>query len=131
MGKGAKLFEVIYLDTQEVVPVLVGIGDGLRAMDWADKEYPYPPKPELTADLTADEIEFNREEYREAKLAVDETREARGGLYAVALGAERGKLRGSEAGWLEWLSLVTVPDDEDAETEAFAAGEAAGPPSEV
>jgi len=131
MAKGAKLFEVIYLDTEERIPVLVGIGDAIRATDWAEKEYPYPPRPDLKDGLTIDEHDFNREEYREAKAAVDETREARAGLYAVFLGAERGKLRGSEAGWLEWLSMVTVPDDDEPETEAAATGESAGPPSEV
>lgn len=132
MAKRAKLFEVVYVDTQEVVPVLVGIGDGLRALDWAEKEYPYPPKPDLKDGLTAAELEFNREEYREARATVDETREARGGLYAVWLGALRGKMRGTEMGeWIEWLSMVTVPDEEDAETEVSAAGESTGPPSEV
>ena len=135
MAKGAKLFEVIYIDTEERIPVLVGIGDAIRATDWAEKEYPYPPRPDLKDGLTIDEHDFNREEYREAKAVVDGTREARAGLYAVFLGAERGKLRGSEAGWLDWLSMVTVPDDDEdnaePETEAAAAGESAGPPSEV
>lgn len=135
MAKGAKLFEVIYVDTEERVPVLIGIGDAIRATDWAEKEYPYPPRPDLKDGLTIDEHDFNREEYREAKAAVDGTRESRGSLYAVFLGAERGKLRGSEAGWLDWLSMVTVPDpetdDDEPETEAAATGEAAGPPSEV
>lgn len=131
MANGAKLFEVIYIDTEERIPVLVGIGDAIRATDWAEKEYPYPPRPDLKDGLTIDEHDFNREEYREAKAVVDQTREARAGLYAVFLGAERGKLRGSEAGWLDWLSMVTVPDDDEPETEAAATGESAGPPSEV
>ena len=71
MANGAKLFEVIYVDTQESVPVLVGIGDTIRATAWAEKEYPFPPKPDLSADLTEAELEFNREEYRDAKFAVD------------------------------------------------------------
>jgi hypothetical protein len=89
----------------------------------------------LREGLTEDEIEFNREEYREAKAAVDETREHRSGLYAVFLGAQRGKLRGTETGdWIEWLSLVTMPEDEDAAAdaaEAPAAGESDGPQSEA
>lgn len=133
MGTGAKLFEIIYLDTQEAEPVLVGIGAAIQATDWAEKQHPYPPRPDLAEGLSAAEVEFNIEEYRAEKRAVDETREARASLYAVFLGAERGKLRGTEAGWLEWLSMVTVPDDEDDQDEAEAAvvGEAAGPLSEV
>jgi len=131
MGKGAKLFEVIYLDTQEATPVLVGIGAGIQAIDWAEKQHPYPPKPDLKEGLSLAESEFNIEEYRAEKRAVDETREARAGLYAVFLGAERAKMRGTEAGWLEWLSMVTVPDEDEDEAEAPTAGEAAGPPSEV
>jgi len=133
MGTGAKLFEVIYLDTQEAVPVLVGIGAAVQATDWAEKQHPYPPKPDLAEGLSAAQVEFNLEEYREAKRAVDETRESRSSLYAVFLGAERAKLRGTEAGWLEWLSMVTVPDEaeDEGETEAPTVGEAARPPSEV
>jgi hypothetical protein len=134
MAKGAKLFEVIYVDTDERVPVLVGIGDTVRATDWADKEYPYPAKPDLKEGLSLAESDFNREEYREEKHAVDEKRDGRAGLYAVFLGAQRGKLRGTETGdWIEWLSLVTMPEDEDAasdEAEAPAAGESDGPQSE-
>lgn len=131
MAKGAKLFEVIYLDTQEAEPVLVGIGAAIQATDWAEKEYPYPPKPDLGADLSLVESDFNLEEYRAEKRAVDEMRESRASLYAVFLGAERSKLRGAEAGWLEWLSMVTVPDDDEPEPEAPPVGEAAGPLSEV
>jgi hypothetical protein len=131
MGKGATLFEVIYTDTQERVPVLLGIGNTIRAQDWAEKEYPYPPRPDLKEGLSLAEIDFNCGEYREAKAAVDETRENRAGLYAVFLAAERGNLRGSEAGWVEWLSMVTMPDDDTDEAEDLAAGESAGPPSET
>jgi hypothetical protein len=131
VANGAKLFEVIYVDSQERLPVLVGIGDTIRATDWAEKEYPYPPKPVLTADLTEAELEFNRDEYRDAKFAVDQTREHRSGLYAVYLGALRGRMRGSEEGWVEWLSLVSMPTDEPDEAEAPDQGESAGPPSEA
>lgn len=131
MGKAAKLFEIIYLDTQEAVPVLVGIGAAIQATDWAEKQHPYPPKPDLTEGLSAAQVEFNLEEYRAVKRAVDETREARAGLYAVFLGAEQGKLRGTEAGWLEWLSMVTAPDEDEDDVETPTVGEAARPPSEV
>jgi hypothetical protein len=131
MGKGATLFEIIYTDTEERVPVLLGIGDTIRATDWAEKEYPYPPKPDLKEGLSLAESDFNRDEYREAKAAVDEIRDNRAGLYAVFLAAQRGKLRGSEAGWLEWLSMVTMPDDSADEVEDPAEGESAGPPSEI
>lgn len=134
MAKGAKLLEVVYVDTEECVPVLVTIGDSVRGVDWAEKQYPYPTKPDLSAGITALEGEFNRQEYREAKNAIDEKREGHGGLYAIFLGAQRCKLRGSESGdWLEWLSCVTMPDDEDDadDAEAPAAGEPAGPQSEA
>ena len=130
MAKGAKLFEVVYVDNQERTPVLVGIGDTIRATDWAEKEYPFPPKPDLHEGLSLAEIEFNREDYREAKFAVNATREHRAGLYAVYLGAARGKLRGTELGWQEWLDVVTMPDDDD-EAEAPAEGESQGPSSEA
>jgi hypothetical protein len=131
MGKGTTLFEVIYTDTQERVPVLLGIGDTIRATDWAEKQYPYPPKPDLKEGLSLAESDFNREEYREAKAAVDELRDNRAGLYAVFLAAQRGKLRGSEAGWQEWLDMVTMPDDDTDVAEDPAVGESAGPPSEI
>jgi hypothetical protein len=132
MAKGAKLFEVVYVDNQDRVPVLVGIGDTIRATDWAEKEYPFPPKPDLHEGLSLAECDFNREVYRDAKFAVDKTREFRSGLYAVYLGAERGKLRGTEEGWLGWLSSVTMPDDDDDdEAEAPAEGESQGPSSEA
>ena len=131
MGKGATLFEVIYTDTQERVPVLLGIGDTIVATAWAEKQYPYPPKPDLKEGLSLAEIDFNREEYREAKAAVEETRDNTAGLYAVFLAAQRGKLRGSEIGWVEWLSMVTMPDDDTDKVEDPAVGESAGPPSEI
>jgi len=48
----------------------------------------------------------------------------------VFLAAQRAKLRGSELGWLEWLSLVTIPqDDEPAPAEEPSAGESDAPQS--
>lgn len=133
MSKGAKLLEIIYVDTQEPVNVLVGIGDSIRATEWAEKEYPYPEKPDLSgAGLSSAEIDFRIAEYRQAKYDIDAKREWRSGLYAVYLGAKRAGLRGSELGWLDWLSLVTMPQDEDAavaDTEEPAAGESDAPPS--
>jgi len=130
MAKGSTLFEVIYVDTEERQPVLIGIGDTIMATDWAEKEYPYPPRPELGEGLTAAELDFNRDEFRAARAAVDATREHRSGLYAVYLGAKRGKLRGAELGWLEWLSMVTMPDDAE-QAEESAGGESSGPPSGI
>jgi hypothetical protein len=132
MAQGAKLIDVIYVDTQETQQVLIGIGDSIRAQDWAKAEYPYPDKPELGEALSGSEIEFNRELWRTERAQVEEEREWRAGLYAVYLGAVRGKLRGSEEGWLEWLSLVTIPDAEgEADDEESDAGEQSGPPSAV
>ena len=130
MAKGAKLLEVVYLDTQERETVLVGIGDTIRGADWAEQEYPLPPRPVFGSELTLDETEFNVAEYRAAKAAVELLRDERGALYAVYLGAERGRLRGTESGWLGWLSQVTMPDD-DEPAEAPEVGESAGPPSEA
>lgn len=130
MGKGATLTEVIYLDLpDERVPVLIGIGDTVVAQDWAEKEYPYPPKPDLSVQLSAAEVKFNIKEYRRAKTDTDAMREWRTGLYAVYLGAKRGGLRGSELGWREWLSLVTMPVDDDDPAKEPEPGESDGPPS--
>ena len=133
MAKGAKLMEVVYLDTQERAEVLVGIGDAVRGVDWAAKEYPLPERPAFGSDLTQAEVKFNVAEYRKAKAAVEQMREDRSALYAVFLGAERGKLRGADAGWLDWLSMVTMPDDASPDdlAEAPETGESAGPPSGI
>lgn len=130
MANGAKLFRVIYADTKEPVDILVTLGDTIRAENWAEKEYPYPPKPDLSAGLSPDEIDFNREEYREEKSAVDERREWCSGLYAVYLGAKRAGKPGAEGDWLDWLALVTMPDDEGG-TEASDEGEADGSQSDA
>lgn len=131
MSKGAKLLEIIYVDTEDQVDVLVTIGDSIRATEWAETEYPYPDRPDLsTAGLSPAEIDFRIAEYRQAKYDMDEKREWRSGLYAVYLGAKRAALRGSELGWIEWLSLVTMPQDDDAApAEESAAGESEAPPS--
>lgn len=82
---GAQLLKIIYVDNPEVdVPVLVSIGDTVRAQDWAKTEYP-------------DDLKLQDE---------------RAGLYAVYLGAKRAGLEGTKDGWLEWLDIVTIPDDE-------------------
>ena len=135
MANGAKLIEVIYVDTQESVPVLIGIGDTIRASDWAETEVALPAKPDLSDGLSAAELEFNRDEYRDAKIEAEEKREHLAGLYAVWLGAERAKLRGSEQGWLDWLCMVTIPrgfgddDSDDASDQGSGPGESAGLPS--
>ena len=94
MSKGAKLLEVIYVDTEEPVNVLIGLGDSIRAAEWAEAEYPYPAKPELPADLSPAEVDFRIAEFRRERLEVDAKREWRSGLYAVFLGAQR-EARGS------------------------------------
>ena len=111
--------------------MLVGIGDTIVAEDWAEKEYPFPSKPALKG-LSEVEALFEREEYREAKRAVLQKRDNRAGLYAIYLGARRCRLRGADEGWVEWLSMITVPaaeDDQGEASEAVEPGEAAGPPS--
>lgn len=132
MSKGAKILEIIYVDTQDPVDVLVSIGDSIRATEWAEKEYPYPEKPDLSgAGLSASEIDFRITEYRQAKWDIDAKREWRSGLYAVHLGAKRAGLRGSELSWVDWLSLVTMPQDDDtaAPVAELAPGESDAPPS--
>ena len=112
MSKGAKLIPVIYADSQETVDVLVTLGDSIRSGDWAEDEYPYPERPELGSELSDAEVEFRKELYRDKIAEVEAKREWRAGLYACHLGAKRAGLRGSELGWLEWLDLVTMPQDE-------------------
>lgn len=129
MAGGAKLFEIIYVDTLERVPVLVGVGDTIVAQDWVEREYSYPPKPDLSG-LEAAQVDLERDDYSDAKYRVDRKREERAGLYAVYLGAKRAKLRGADEDWIEWLSLVTMPDDDDSPAaEEPAAGESNGPSS--
>ena len=130
MAKGATLVEVIYNDSEEHVPVLVGIGDTIVATDWAEEEYPFPSKPVLRG-LEPAEAEFEKELFRDAVARIDVKREDRSGLYACYLGALRGKLRGSELGWVEWLQMVTIPQDEEAgePDEDREPGESDGPSS--
>lgn len=98
----AQVLEVIYVESGDSKPVLVTIGDTVRAQDWARDQYP--------DDLTL--------------------QEQRAGLYAVYLGAKRAGLPGTGLGWLEWLDQVTIPDDET-EDETPEPGESEGPPSEL
>ncbi len=81
--------------------------------------------------LSLAEVDFRIAEYRRERLAVDTKREWRSGLYAVFLGAQRAGLRGSELGWLEWLSLVTIPQDDEpaGEDEEPSVGESGAPQS--
>lgn len=134
MGHGAKLIEVVYADTEESAAVLIGIGDTIVASRWARDEVADPERPDLSEGLSAAELEFNRDEYRDAKLAAEEERENLAGLYAIFLGAERARLRGTELGWLEWLRMVTIPrssgdDDAPAGDDRPGPGESSGLPS--
>lgn len=98
-----KVIPVIYVEDESVQNVIMTIGDGVRAQDWAEEQYP-------------DDI---------AK------QEARGGLYGVYLAAKRQKLPGTHLDWMEWLDLVTMEDDEaeDTDTEPLETGESEGPAS--
>jgi hypothetical protein len=131
MAKGATIVRVIYLDDEQEVDVLCGLGDMIIAADWAETEYPYPEKPRLVEGMSLAESDFLIEEYRSEKADVDGKREHRSGLYGCYLGAKRMGLRGTELGWEQWLQLVTVPggDDEDDKPEA-AEGESDGPSRE-
>ena len=73
-AKGATLFEVVYLDSGESVPVLVGIGDALVAAEWAKEQVPLPAKPEL-AGREPVEAEFLIEEYRAEKAEIEAERQ--------------------------------------------------------
>jgi len=108
-GKGATLFEVIYLDTDESVPVLVGIGDALVAAEWAKEQIPLPAKPAL-AGKEQIEAEFLIEEYRFEKAEVEAERQHIAGLYACFLGAQRAHLRDTDHDHIYWLQRVTIPD---------------------
>ena len=88
MSKGARLLEVIYVDTEEPVNVLIGLGDSIRAAEWAEAEYPYPAKPDLPADLSPAEIDFRIAEYRR-ELAEGASREE---AIDAVLGAYPGSL---------------------------------------
>ena len=127
-NKGATLFEVIYLDTDENVPVLVGIGDALVAAEWAKTQVPLPAKPEL-AGKEQIEAEFLIEEYRAEKADVEAERQHVAGLYACYLGAQRSHLRDTDHDHLYWLQRVTIPDDESPEAEESAEGESSRPSS--
>jgi hypothetical protein len=127
-NKGATLFEVIYLDTDESVPVLVGIGDALVAAEWAKQQIPLPAKPEL-AGKEQIEAEFLIEEYRAEKADVEAERQHIAGLYACYLGAQRSHLRDTDHDHVYWLQRVTIPDDEGPEVEESAEGESARPSS--
>lgn len=130
MAKGATIVRVIYLDDEQEVDVLCGLGDMIIAADWAEKEYPYPPKPDL-AGKQAIEADFLAHEYRGEKAAIDGKREHRSGLYGCYLGAKRMGLRGTELGWEQWLQLVTVPGGDDGDDKPEAAeGESDGPSRE-
>jgi len=130
-NKGATLFEVVYLDTDESVPVLVGIGDALVAAEWAKTQIPAPERPEL-AGKEQIEAEFLIEEYRAEKADVELERQHVAGLYACYLGAQRSHLRDTDHDYLYWLQRVTIPDTDDdgsPAAEESAEGESARPSS--
>lgn len=131
-NKGATLFEVVYLDTSESVPVLVGIGDALVGAEWAKEQIPAPAKPDLTGKGQI-EAEFLIEEYRAEKAEVEAERQHIAGLYACFLGAQRAHLRDTDHDHVYWLQRVTIPDDAPgpAAEEEPAAGESTGPSSAV
>ena len=128
-GKGATLFEVVYLDNNERVPVLVGIGDALVAAEWAKTQVALPAKPELAGkDLI--EAEFLIEEYRAEKAEVGLERQHVAVLYACYLGAQRSHLRDTDHDHVYWLQRVTIPDDAGpAADEESAEGESDQPSS--
>ena len=110
MSKGATLVEVIYIDTEEHVPVLVGIGDTIVATEWAERSTRSRRSPTLKPASSRPRPSSASKEYRQDAVArIDVKREDRSGLYACYLGAQRGKLRGTELGWVEWLSAGDDP----------------------
>lgn len=130
-GKGATLFEVVYLDSGESVPVLVGIGDALIAAEWAKEQIPFPDKPEL-AGKDPVEAQFLIEEYRFEKADIENERQHIAGLYACYLGAQRSHLRDTDHDHLYWLQRVTIPDTDESESpeaEESAEGESERPSS--
>ncbi|MDI9598685.1 MAG: hypothetical protein QM323_04190 [Acidobacteriota bacterium] len=118
-AKGATLFEVVYLDSGESVPVLVGIGDALVAAEWAKEQVPLPAKPEL-AGREPVEAEFLIEEYRAEKAEIEAERQHIAGLYACFLGAQRAHLPDTDHDHLYWLQRVTIPDDSAGEASPAA-----------
>lgn len=133
MATSATVFEVVYLESGERVPVLVGIGDALIAAEWAEGQVPLPPKPAL-AGVDAIEAEFLIAEYRTEKAEAELERQHLSGLYACFLGAQRARLPETDHDHLYWLQRVTIPDDSAGEAspaadEEPAEGESAGPSS--
>lgn len=100
MAAQATKLDIIYADSGETVAVVVTLGDSIRGQDWALVQYPDDPQMQ----------------------------DERGGMYSIALAAKRQHLRGSEGDWLDFLDLVTIPDD-GAPAETPEAGESDGPPS--
>ena len=101
MGANTRKIDVIYVDTMEERSLVVTLGDSIRGQDWARGEY-------------ADDKELQEE---------------RGGMYGVFLAAKRAGAPHTGGTWLEWLDVVTMPDDEEDTAEAPAEGESDGPSS--
>ena len=102
MGANTRKIDVIYLDTMEERSLVVTLGDSIRGQDWARGEYPND----------------------------QQLQDERGSMYAVFLSAKRARAPHTDATWLDWLDLVTIPDDEEAGSpEVPAEGESNGPPS--
>ena len=103
MGISSREIFVIYVDTLEERAIVVTLGDSIRAQDWARSEYP------------DDEA----------------LRAERSGMYGVFLAARRSGEPHTNGTWVDWLDLVTLPDDDEDEDAAGAEGDSDGPPSEA
>lgn len=134
MAKGATLVRVIIAKAdgqQQERELLVTLGDSLQAQQWAKKEYPFPPAPRFTQDTVPAQADFDLAEYREAKAEVREQRDNMAGLYSFYLAARRAHEPAADGEFMEFMSAMTMPEDETAEDEPTPEpGESLAPPSE-
>lgn len=127
----ANLIRLIYTDDMEQRDVLVTLGDTARAQDHAEQTVPDPVKPDLSADLSEHEIEFNLSEYRARKAQIDLRRNIEVGLYGMYLAAKRAHHPYTDAGYEAWRDNVTFEDDasDKDQNDDVEPGESSGPPS--
>lgn len=94
--------------------------------DWVRQQVPAPEKPDLSADLSADERKFNLDEYEVEKLRVDFDRQTLASWWALYQCAKRNNAPHTEVGVLEWMETCREKEvDEPVES-----GEAEEPPSD-
>lgn len=126
-----RTIEIVMTDTEESYKIAITSGDSIRARQWAKDNYPDPPAPDLSAGLSDEERDFNRELYRTRRDEVETEREIQGGNYAIFLTASRLRLPHTESDHMAFLDYVTIPEDEVPADEApVEPGESTAPTSD-